>query len=61
MSTLEELTKVNQQLLFILGATLPLVMRANSQTPQEEKVRNWLLEAIEAVVYKNEDMPRTPG
>lgn len=61
MSTLEELTKVNQQLLFILGATLPLVMRAKSQTPQEEKVRNWLLEAIEAVVYKNEDMPRMPG
>lgn len=58
--TIEELNKVNQQLLFVLGASLPLIMRAKATTPQEEKMRNWILEAIECVVYKNEILPPIP-
>lgn len=57
---LDETGKINQRLLFILGATLPIVMKYNSQTPQEERHRNWILESIEAVVYRNEELPRMP-
>ena len=55
---LDDQARVNQRLLFILGATLPIVMRAKSNNPQEERARTWILEAIEAVVYRNEELPR---
>lgn len=57
---IEELNKINQQLLLILGATLPLIMRTKSETAQEQRARTWILEAIEAVAYKNENIPEIP-
>lgn len=60
MSSLGRLARTNEKLLFILGVTLPLVMKAKSETPQEEKMRNWILESIEAVVYRNEALPKMP-
>ena len=57
MNNIEE---TNQRLLFILGASLPLIIGYKSNSSHEEPLKKWVLDAIEAVVYKNEPLPEMP-
>lgn len=54
--TIEELTKFNRELLFILGATLPIVVKYKPETPDDEKLRSWLIEAVDSVLYVQENL-----
>lgn len=54
---MNEIEQINHRLLFILGASLPLIMGHKSTSSHEERLKNWVIEAIEKVVYKNEELP----
>lgn len=60
MTELERLIKINERLLFILGASLPLVMDWNNESPRQQKLRHWVLTAIDRVVYEESDLPELP-
>jgi len=58
--TIEELYDVNHRLLFILGASLPLLMKAVPESSREQQMKNWIIKAVENVVYNKEPLPELP-
>lgn len=53
--------EINQRLLFILGVCLPIIIDHKSETSRQEQLKNWILKAVESVVYKNEGLPEFPN
>ena len=57
MTELEFLRKTNANLLYLMGYSLPLLLSAHWPTEESCNQLQWLVKAIEEVVYKGNDMP----
>lgn len=57
---IEHLMQLNRNLLFILGAASLLIERALCETEHEKLCKQWIFEAIDAVVYHQEPLPEFP-
>lgn len=60
MTELERLQQLNFKLVFILGATLPLLMEFQSHSPRADDLRVWIINAIESVIYNDGEPPEMP-
>lgn len=52
----QENKDLSRKLLFILGATLPIIIEHDKKHPND--ICEWILKAIEEVVYNGGDLPR---
>lgn len=57
----DDLIATNQKIFFILGVAMSMVMDHCRKLPESEKDHYyWLIQAIESVVYKGDELPPFP-